>query len=127
MGKDTSDTETCLEVAQTVDVFNELKYDLSYLKKDYSKEDLSIRYLSRRLFEFSKRFDVCECDLNRACAKYRDIAKSYFEVSIYLICDSKITKEERERIELEYVVENKALYWNAWGKQRKHAKDYYEK
>ena len=126
-GKDSTDTEICLEVGQTVDVFNELEYDLLYLKKDYSKENISKRYSARRLFAFSETFDVCKCDLNRTCAKYRHIAKSYFDVSIYLICNLNITKEERERIELEYAIDNKALYWNAWGKQRKDAKNYYLK
>lgn len=32
----------------------------------------------------------------------------------------------REDIELEIAVDNKALYWNAYGKQRKLAKEYYK-
>ncbi|MDF2536402.1 MAG: hypothetical protein K0R18_2564 [Bacillales bacterium] len=32
------------------------------------------------------------------------------------------TREERENIELKYAIDNKAIYWNAWGKQRKEAK-----
>lgn len=126
-GKDIFDTDKCLEVAQTTDIFNELKYDLSYLVKDYRKENKSKRYSARRLFEFSKIFDVCECDSNRTCAKYRDIANSYYDIRVYLICNSNETREKRERIELKYAIDNEALYWNAWGQQRKDAKMYYSK
>lgn len=124
-GKDTFNTYVCLEVAQTRDIFNELQCDLLYLKRDYGKESKNKRYSARKLFEFNKNFDVCECDPNRTCAKYRDIASSYSDVCVYLICNSNETREEREHIELKYAIDNKALYWNAWGEQRKYARDYY--
>lgn len=123
--KDISNTDICLEVAQTKDIFNELHYNLSYLIRVYRKEHTRKKYSARRLFEFNKKFDVCESDSNRTCAKYRDIASSYFDVCVYLICNSNETKEGRESIELKYAIDNKALYWNAWGKQRKDAKKYY--
>ncbi|SEW00406.1 hypothetical protein [[Clostridium] fimetarium] len=126
-GKDNFNTDICLEVAQTRDIFKELQYDLSYLTKVYIKENTRKRYSARRLFEFNQKFSVCECDSNRTCAKYRDIASSYFEVCVYLICNSNETREKRESMELKYAIDNKALYWNAWGKQRKDAKMYYSK
>lgn len=124
-GKDTSNAYVCLEVGQTMDISKELNYDLSYLIKDYRKESKIKEYSARILLEFNKKFDVCKCDSNRTCAKYRDIASSYFDVCVYLICNSNETKEERENIELKYAIDNKALYWNAWGKQRKYARNYY--
>jgi len=126
-GKDSFNTDVCLEVAQTRDIFNELHCDLSYLTKDYIEENTSKRYSARRLFDFNKNFSACECDSNRTCAKYRDIASSYFEVCVYLICNSNETREKRESIELKYAIDNKALYWNVWGKQRRDAKQYYSK
>lgn len=125
--KVTFNTDACLEVAQTIDIYKELDNDLLYLTRDYSKENTSKRYSARRLFAFNKKFSVCECDSNRTCAKYRDIASSYFDICVYLICNSNETREERESIELKYAIDNNALYWNAWGKQRKDAKKYYSK
>lgn len=120
--KDTSNTDICLEVAQTMDIFNELQYDLSYLTRDYRGKSKNKRYSARRLFIYNKKFDVCECDPNRTCAKYRDIASCYFDICVYMVCNSNETREKRESIELEYAINNKALYWNAWGQQRKHAR-----
>lgn len=125
-GKNGSNSIECLEVAQTMDIFNELDYDLSYLTKDYRKENINRRYTARKLLEFNKPFDVCECDSSRTCAKYRDIASSYSDICAYLICSSN-EREERESMELKYAIDNKALYWNAFGKQRKEARNYYSK
>ena len=122
--------EQLLEVAQTVDVFKELDYDLSWLLKDYSNEkDLHKKYTARTLFDFNKKFDVLYCDKNRTTAKYRIIAENSERVTVYLIIEDRATSEDkkmREDIELEIAVDNKALYWNAYGKQRKLAKDYYK-
>ena len=46
-----------------------------------------------------------------------------------MIIEDRATSEDkkmREDIELEIAVDNKALYWNAYGKQRKLAKEYYK-
>lgn len=126
-GKDASNNYICLEVGQTKDIFKELAYDLSYLEKDYSDVCIVKKYSARRLLEYSKKFDVCECDVNRTCAKYRDIASNYSDISVYLIHNSNVTVEKREIIELKYAIDNKALYWNAWGRQRKKARLYYGK
>ena len=39
---------------------------------------------------------------------------------------AKIEKIIREEIELEIAIDNQALYWNAYGSQRKLAKNYYK-
>lgn len=122
--------EQLLEVAQTSEVFKELDYDLSWLLKDYSNEkDLQKKYTARTLFDFNKKFDVLYCDKNRTAAKYRIIAENSKRVTVYLIIEDRATSEDkkmREDIELEIAVDNKALYWNAYGKQRKLAKEYYK-
>ena len=118
-----------LEVAQTSNVFEELEYDLSLLMKDYSSEsNLTKRYTARRLFDFSLRFDVHECDRNRTTAKYRNIAENSENIVVYLIDEERALNEEkaiREEIEFEIAIDNQALYWNAFGSQRRLAKNYY--
>ncbi len=50
-------------------------------------------------------------------------------VTVYLIIEDRATSEDkkmREDIELEIAIDNKALYWNAFGIQRKLVKDYYK-
>lgn len=122
--------EQLLEAAQTADVFKELDYDLSWLLKDYSNEkDLRKKYTARKLFDFNKKFDVLYCDKNRTTAKYRIIAENSERVTVYLIIEDRATSKDkkiREDIELEIAVDNKALYWNAYGNQRKLAKAYYK-
>lgn len=119
-----------LEVAQTTDVFKELAYDLSWLLKKCSHDgDLQKRYTARRLFEFNQKFDVLSCDKNRTTAKYRTIAENAEEILVYLIVEDRAMSRDktvREKIELEIAIDNKALYWNAFGIQRKLAKDYYK-
>lgn len=118
--------EICLEVAQTRNIENELSYDLTLICKDYKNADLTKRYAARRLFnQFSKKFNVCKCDKNRLRAKYRDIAQTFSELKIYILCEAEENKYTREVIEMEHAIHNKALYWNAWGKQRKNAHVFY--
>lgn len=118
-----------LEVAQTRDIFEELNYDLSWLMKKYPKEiDRTKRYAARRLFDFNQKFDVLKCDRNRTTAKYRNIAEMYNRVCVYVVLEENATSENkdiREKIELEIAINNRALYWNAYGKQRRKAKIYY--
>lgn len=122
--------EQLLEVAQTADVFKELDYDLSWLLKDYSNEkDLHKKYTARTLFDFNKKFNVLYCDKNRTTAKYRIIAENSERVIVYLIIEDRATSRDktvREKVELEIAIDNQALYWNAFGIQRKLAKDYYK-
>lgn len=123
--------EQLLEVAQTADVFKELANDLSWLLKEYSCDgDLRKRYTARRLFEFNQKFDVLSCDKNRTTAKYRTIAETVETIVVYLVVEDRATSRDktvREKVELEIAIDNKALYWNAFGIQRKLAKDYYKK
>lgn len=124
------DNNRLLEVAQTSNIFEELNSDLSYLLKDYSEvQDRAKRYTARRLFEFSKKFDVLKCDKNRTTAKYRDIAENTNSIFVFFIKDQKANSKEkavREKIELAIAIDNNALYWNAYGNQRKLARGYYE-
>lgn len=118
-----------LEVAQTADIFDELDYDLSWILKDYSNEvNPKKRYVARRLFGFNQRFNVLSCDKNRTTAKYRTIAENSETIVVYMIMEDRATGKDRatrEEIELEIAIDNKALYWNAYGKQRRLAKIYY--
>ena len=121
-----------LEVAQTSDVFKELDFDLSFLVKKYDEiPDGTKSYISRILFpEFSKRFEIyIGLGENRTRAKYRNIAQTTNQINVYLICDDIVNYEDRntrEEIEFKIAIDEKALYWNAFGKQRKLAKDYYK-
>lgn len=126
------DNNQLLEVAQTSDIFAELDYDLSYLTLDYSSKELKRDklYTARRLFDFNKKFDVLKCDKNRTTAKYRDIAESTESIVVYLITEERAKSEDkavREEIELEIAIDNRALYWNAFGNQHKLAREYYNK
>ena len=50
-------------------------------------------------------------------------------ILVYLIVENRATSRDktvREKVELEIAIDNKALYWNAFGIQRKLAKDYYK-
>lgn len=120
-----------LEVAQTSNIYEELQYDISWIMKKYPVEsDRTKKYTARRLFTFSKRFDVLNCDINRTTAKYRNIAEETSEkILVYVILENSAlsaNKEVRERIELETAINNGASYWNAFGIQRKQAIKYYE-
>lgn len=119
-----------LEVAQTSDIYEELEYDLSCLIKGYSNElNRRKKYAARRLFDFNLKFDVLECDKNRTTAKYRNIAENSEAIVVYLVLEERATSKEkikREEIELEIAIDNQALYWNAFGSQRKLAKSYYK-
>lgn len=121
-----------LEVAQTSDIYKELDYDLSWLTKDYSSEsnvgEKHLWYKARILFNFNKRFDVLSNDKNRTTAKYRDIAENAEKVFVYLIDEVRANSKDkfvREEIEMKIAIDNKALYWNAFGRQRRLAKEYY--
>ena len=107
-----------------------LAYDLSWLLKEYSYDGEWLkRYTARRLFEFNQKFDVLSCDKNRTTAKYRTIAQNAESILVYLIVENRATSRDktvREKVELEIAIDNKALYWNAFGIQRKLAKDYYK-
>lgn len=121
-----------IEVAQTSNIFKELDYDLSWLMKDYSNESNVGKkhppYTARRLFDFNKKFDVLPNDRNRTTAKYRDIAENSEKILVYLIDEERAKSKDktmREEIEMEIAIDNKALYWNAFGRQRRLAKEYY--
>ena len=65
----------------------------------------------------------------RTTAKYRTIAQNAESILVYLIVENRATSRDktvREKVELEIAIDNKALYWNAFGIQRKLAKDYYK-
>lgn len=120
------DEYICLEVGQSNNIYEELKYDIDCLLQDYSNVELKRSYTARRLFmEFSKQFVVCECDLIRTRAKYRIISTSFVDIKILLIAQEN-DKDDREKIELEFAVDKKAIFWNAWGKQRSMAKEYFK-
>lgn len=123
-----------LEVAQKSNIFIELEENSALLLKDYSKENNreTVRK-ARRLFPFSLDFSILECDnvnakYARTMAKYRHIAEYYEHLAIYVLDDERANskdQKERERIEMEYAVDNRAPFWNAWGHQRKMAWEYY--
>ena len=118
-----------LEVGRTSDIFKELDYDLLWLMKDYTNEsNMEKSYTARRLFDFNKKFNVLLNDRNRTTAKYRNIAENSEKILVYLIIEERAIskyKAIREEIELEIAIDNKALYWNAFGRQRRLAKEYY--
>lgn len=118
-----------LEVGQTLDIFKELDDDLSWLMKDYSNEsNMKKSYTARRLFDFNKKFNILSNDRSRTTAKYRDIAENSEKILVYLVDEEQaISKDKaiREEIELEIAIDNKALYWNAFGRQRRLAREYY--
>lgn len=118
-----------LEVGQTSDIFKELDYDLSWLMKDYSNEpNMKKSYTARRLFDFNKKFNILLNDRSRTTAKYRNIAENSEKILVYLVVEEQaISKDKaiREEIELKIAIDNKALYWNAFGRQRRLAREYY--
>jgi hypothetical protein len=118
-----------LEVAQTSNIFEELDFDLAWIIKKYPQKSYSEkRYAARRLFDFNKRFDVLKCDKNRTTAKYRNIAEESERIYVYVILENEAVSNnryEREKIELEIAINSQAIYWNAYGKQRRKAKEYY--
>lgn len=127
-----NNNDQLLEVAQTSDIFKELNYDLSCLMKDYANEsnveNTHHPYTARRLFDFNKKFDVLPYDKNRTTAKYRDIKENSEKILVYFIDEERAKSKDkivREEIEMEIAIDNKALYWNAFGRQRRLAKEYY--
>lgn len=116
-----------LEVAQTRDIYAELKRDLIYLLQDYSAEaDTTKGYTARKFSsEFSEGFTVF--NKNRTASKYRDIAEKFKKVVVYVILEDDAVcnvKERREDIEMRIAICGEALYWNAYGTQRKKAYEY---
>lgn len=116
-----------LEVAQTRDIYAELKRDLIYLLQDYSAEaDTTKGYTARKFSsEFSEEFTVF--NKNRTASKYRDIAEKFKKVVAYVILEDDAVcnvKERREDIEMRIAICGEALYWNAYGTQRKNAYEY---
>lgn len=118
-----------LEVAQTSDIFKELVYDLSWIMKRYPElANRDKRYAARRLFSFHKKFDVLQCDNNRTTAKYRNIAEESERIVVYVVLEDEAVSSDRlmrEKIELEIAIDNQTPYWNAFGRQRKKAKEYF--
>ncbi len=116
-----------LEIGQSNDIGKELKSDLNLLMLNYSAEKVEKRYTARRLFpEFQNLFEVCKCDKDRTAAKYRTISVLYSEIIIELI-GTDPCRSNREKIEMQFAIDNKAKYWNAWGLQRREARSYYFK
>jgi hypothetical protein len=114
-----------LEIGQAIDIGLELKCDLELLMSDYSTANLKIKYVARRLFpEYQDSFSVCECDKDRTAAKYRTIANLFSEIIIELICIDTC-RSVREEIEYRFAIDHNAKYWNAWGTQRREARNYY--
>lgn len=109
-----------LEVAETNNVLKELKENLAILIGSNVSFGRVVKreYKARTLFDFSKRFMV-KVNENRRSAKYRDIIESYEELIFYLVKDSNLDKKERLEREMIIAVDNKAIYWNAYGNQRK--------
>lgn len=118
-----------LEVAKTSDIFEELDYDLSWIMKQYPKNaNRDKSYTARTLFEFNKKFDILKCDRNRTTAKYRNIAEESERIVVYVILEDEAVSSDRivrEKLELEIAVNEQALYWNAYGKQRRKAREYF--
>ncbi|MGO5053617.1 hypothetical protein ACTQ6A_14115 [Lachnospiraceae bacterium LCP25S3_G4] len=126
------DRNILLEVAQTCDIYSELNYDLSWLTKDYKNEKKEHSYMARRMFPsgFSVSFEVLKCDLSRTIAKYRHISQTFNHICVYIIIDEQAQSSEkdiREDFEMRYAIDNAAIYWNAFGRQRRLARNYYEK
>jgi len=114
-----------LEVGQAEDIGAELKSDLKLLMADYSSVKLEKIYTARRLFpEYQVSFDVCKCDKDRTAAKYRTIAALYSEIIVELL-STDTCRSTREEIEGRFAIDCKAKYWNAWGPQRRKARNYY--
>ncbi len=114
----------CLEVGQSSNIASELAIDINYIKH-LKLGDNSIRYNARRLFDFSKTFPVYS-DFDRTKAKYYDIANNY-KIIIVLIINQDNNRLKREEIEYKYAINHTAIYWNAWGPQRRLAREYYIK
>lgn len=114
-----------LEVGQANDIGTELENDFKFLLSDYSNINHEIRYTARRLFpEYQAPFNVYKSDRNRIAAKYRTIATLYNDIIVELISTDSC-RSVREQIEYHFAVDHKAKYWNAWGRQRREARDYY--
>lgn len=126
-----NEAEDVLEVGQSSDIGEELNDDLSYLLNCYCDRKERIKpYTARRLFEFNERFVVSEYDKNRTTAKYRIIAEKNEIITVYRVMEDMALSDdrnEREYIEMVIAVDNTAKYWNAYGRQRHLAKEYYEK
>ena len=116
----------CLEVAETKDIFNELLTDLKLIANSGSVKKSVEKYKARKLFDFSIRFPVYVGETRRK-AKYRDIAETYDVLRLEIVVDDSFNDpEERKEFECKYAVKNRALYWNAFGHQRKEATRLYE-
>lgn len=65
---------------------------------------------------------------NRTTAKYRNIAEESERIVVYVILEDEAVSSDRlvrEKLELEIAVNEQALYWNAYGKQRRKAREYF--
>lgn len=121
-----------LEVGQSANVISEILEDVNMLV-DSSKRNKTYRkkaYTARRMFpdSFSVSFTVDTTDKNRTAAKYRIISEQYDDIKVYILNEkdaSNFVREVREKFEYEYAIDNRALFWNAWGPQRKRANQYY--
>ncbi len=124
------ENDVLLEVGQSADIGSELEQDLGSLIMRYPKDgpDMEPVYKARRLLPFNEPFYVCKCDSGRTAAKYRVIAQNSQEIKVYRILENRAldsSKTVREEIEMEIAVESRALFWNAFGHQRKLARAYY--
>ena len=113
-----------LEIGQAKDIGAELRSDLKLLMSDYSTANLEIRYAARCFSpEYQDPFNVCKCDKDRTAAKYRTIANLFSEIIIELI-SIDTCRSVREEIEYRFAIDHNAKYWNAWGSQRREARNY---
>ncbi|MCR4618755.1 MAG: hypothetical protein K5669_11310 [Lachnospiraceae bacterium] len=117
-----------LEVAQTSCVAEEVLSDVNLIITGFDKIQKRKRsYKARRLFCFNTEFHVSIYDKNRTEAKYRHLSEQSEELEIYYLSESRgCDRSQREEIEYKYAIDHKAEYWNAFGKQRKLAREYYE-
>lgn len=125
--------KVCLEVAQTVNIFKEIKNALFILthKDDSRCSKCNETYSARTRYEFSAKFKVHKC---KGCAydksklrkksrkrnpryidKYRDMVTQYCDFEFVKVNCSDEMKDKCKRFEIEeeYAIKNSALYW--WG------------
>lgn len=130
--KEASDKNAVLlEVGQSADIVYEIEKDVKLIILQCKSNDIyrDMEYAARRMFpgHFSKTFAVLPTDKDRTAAKYRVVSKRYNDIYIYALLDEMSHSEiktERELVEYKYAVDNQAIFWNAWGKQRKLANEY---
>ena len=106
----------CLEVGQVADIANEVCRDIGYIVRDYyyNKQSDGNR---QKQFPWSEQLEITE--ESRDLDKYKVISSKYSYLYFDIYTNPEYSdKVKRTNKEIEIAVDETALYWSGFGKEK---------